>query len=71
MSTNERQAVAEPLWIPVSKRLPKNGQSVLVKGRYDATPRQMTFRGNPAPRWEQSNIAYQFERFDYWAELPS
>ena len=68
---NEKPAVAEPTWIPTSRLVPKDGQSVFAKGRYDPTPRQVTFRRSPAPRWEEGDTVYQFERFDYWAPIPS
>ena len=62
--------MAEPTWIPTSKLLPRDGQSVFAKGRYNPEPRPVVFRGCPAARWENGNTVYQFERFDQWAPTP-
>ena len=70
MNNKKKSALADPGWIATDRQMPKDGQSVLVKGRYDPTPRQVTFRRHPAPRWEEGNTVYQLERFDHWAAQP-
>jgi hypothetical protein len=70
MKQEEQPNTAEPTWISAAARVPEDGQSVLAKGRYDS-PRRVTFRRHPTPRWDERNMSYQFERFDHWAELPA
>jgi hypothetical protein len=59
----------EPIWVPISARIPKDGQSVLVKGRHLDAPRRVIFRARPVARWEEGAIVYQFEYFTHWAVL--
>jgi hypothetical protein len=68
MVDNTKEA-PEPIWVPISARMPKDGQSVLVKGRHTDAPRRVTFRGQPVARWEEGSIVYQFEYFTHWAAV--
>lgn len=66
----KRQAADVDNWVSCGRILPRDGQEVLVKGRYVLTPRRVTFCKHPAPRWEEGKIAYQLEYFEQWAALP-
>ena len=59
--------MTEPNWIPTSMHLPNDGQSVLVKGRYNDEPRTVVFRRYTAARWENRGAVYRFEYFNQWA----
>jgi|KBSMisStaDraftv2_1062788.scaffolds.fasta_scaffold04559_10 hypothetical protein len=57
-------------WISTDKRLPKSGQTVEARTRYGDKTQVVTFKAEPARRWEHKNIAYQFEYFAWWRPLP-
>jgi hypothetical protein len=67
MLNNRSPLLAEPIWIPTSVHLPKDGQSVFVKARYNDEPRAVIFRRGPAACWEDRYSIYQFDYFQEWA----
>ena len=69
MLNQKTPLMAEPNWIPTAMHLPSDGQSVLVKGRYDDEPRAVVFRRYPAARWENRGSVYRFEYFNQWAVM--
>ena len=64
---NKSPLTVLPNWIPTAVLLPSDGESVLVRGRYDAAPRAVVFRCHPIARWESRETVYQFEYFNQWA----
>jgi hypothetical protein len=67
MLNEKNRPTADPIWIPTSMHLPKDGESVFVKSRFSEGPRAVIFRRGPAACWEDRYSIYKFAHFQEWA----
>ena len=53
-------------WIPIEARLPKTGEVVYVRTKFEHQPHLATFYAKPHPRWELGSTVHQLEFFAFW-----
>jgi len=55
-------------WVSITADQPRNRQRVYARVK-DGLPKKVTFYAAPTPRWEGSNLVYDFQYFAEWAAL--
>jgi hypothetical protein len=55
-------------WVSIAAQRPKDRQRVYARVK-DGLPKKVTFYARPTPRWEGSDIVYDFQYFEDWAAV--
>ena len=55
-------------WVSITAARPRDRQLVYARVK-DGLPKKVTFYARPTPRWEGSNMIYDFQYFAEWAAL--
>jgi hypothetical protein len=62
--------MSESVWIATSRKLPADGQTVLVRTAHGTVEHRVTFRTDPGARWENRHFISEFDLYQYWRPLP-
>lgn len=60
----------EPEWTATASQLPADGEVVLVKTAHGSVEHRVTFRAQPAPRWESRSLIAERDLYAYWRPAP-